>query len=433
VKRGVKRCGGGLALFLLAVCAGFVSLSGGASGYAYGNPSQWESPPAFTVTAPEPGPSRPEFDFPGANPPESPLSESNPGMSGAPSDAAPAGDGTEQATILPSPSPTPIPTPDPRPVTAAVGGDVLLLGRIGNHIARGEYEAVLSPDLAELMRSSDVCLVNLETSVSTRGAPIEDKEYAFRSAPEHLDFLTRWLGVDAVSIANNHTLDYGFDAFSDTIDHLDSYGIGHIGGGSDIIAAASPYIAEQSGIRVAFFAANQILPYTDWMAGTGSPGQLITRDAKNLGALGAAIEEARQTCDYIAVYMHWGLELEKTPYARQTSVARALIDAGADVVIGAHPHVVQSFEFYNVKPIIYSTGNFLFNANHPETVVILLDFKPAGGGVGVRALPCRVSGALTYALEGDEARQLLDKWEGISDGVVFADDGLMSPSATAST
>jgi poly-gamma-glutamate synthesis protein (capsule biosynthesis protein) len=123
--------------------------------------------------------------------------------------------------------------------------------------------------------------------------------------------------------------------------------------------------------------------------------------------------------------MHWGIELDAIPYERQTSVARALVDAGADVVIGAHPHVVQSFEYYNGKPIIYSIGNFLFNANNPDIAVVFLRFGVAERSVTVEVAPARVQGTLTSALDAAAGRRLLDAWEAISPGVAFGDDGIM--------
>jgi poly-gamma-glutamate synthesis protein (capsule biosynthesis protein) len=314
----------------------------------------------------------------------------------------------------------------PPELTVAVGGDVLPLGRIGAKISAGEYDAVLDPATAERLREADVTMINLETSVSTRGTPIPDKEFTFRSPPENLVFLTEWLGADVVSVANNHTLDYGWDAFHDTMTHLDEYGIAHIGAGENVAQAAAPYVFEKDGIKIAFFAANQILNYTDWTAGTEKPGLLIAREPANLGALGDAMAQARGECDYIVVYMHWGKELDKEPHERQTATARALLDAGADVVIGSHPHVVQSFAYYGGKPIIYSVGNFLFNALNPDTVVIFLRFG-SDGKVSVEAVPAHTSGTLTYALDPEGSRRLFDLWESISTGVAFGGDGIMSP------
>jgi hypothetical protein len=115
------------------------------------------------------------------------------------------------------------------------------------------------------------------------------------------------------------------------------------------------------------------MTYANWRSGTDSPGQLIAREPKEVEYLCAAVAEAKRTCDYAVVYMHWGIELDRTPSQRQTSSARALVDAGADVVIGAHPHVVQTFELYDGKPILYSVGNFLFNSLNNIYALITFD------------------------------------------------------------
>jgi poly-gamma-glutamate synthesis protein (capsule biosynthesis protein) len=377
------------------------------------------------VTLPE----SPDTDAPPSGISESTDSATSPTPDAAPSSETDAMSPGTSPTPTPSPTPSPSPSPSPAPpeITVAVGGDVLPLGRIGAKVAAGEYDAVLDPGTAERLRAADVTMINLETSVSTRGSPIPDKAFTFRSPPENLSLLTEWLGADVVSLANNHTLDYGWDAFYDTLTHIDNSGMARIGAGADVEEAARPYIYEKDGLSVAFFAANQILPYTSWQAGPEKAGQLIARDPKNLGALGSAMARAREFCDYIVVYMHWGIELDKKPYERQVSTARALIDAGADVVIGAHPHIVQSFEFYKGKPIIYSVGNFLFNALNPDTVVIFLSFGGESGGVRVEALPARTSGTLTSALDEEGRRRLFTAWENISSGVTFSADGAMLP------
>ncbi|MDR3277536.1 MAG: CapA family protein [Oscillospiraceae bacterium] len=331
---------------------------------------------------------------------------------------------TATAALAPE---TPEPTPEPISVTVAVGGDVLPDGRIGAQIQAGTYENILDPALAERMRAADVTMVNLETSVSVRGAPIPEKAYTFRSPPDNLSLLTDWLGTDVVSLANTHTFDYGWDAFFDTLEKTDAYGLAHIGAGNNIAEAAEPYIAEVDGVWIAFFAANQIMTYTNWRSGENSPGQLIVREPGEIEYICAAVAEAKRTCDYAVVYMHWGIELDKTPSQRQTSVARALIDAGADVVIGAHPHVVQTFELYNGKPILYSVGNFLFNSLNPDTMVVFLHIDDEG--LRVETVPCVIRGTLTAPADADDRARLFENWRNISPGCDFTERGFLRDAA----
>ncbi|MDR2421170.1 MAG: CapA family protein [Oscillospiraceae bacterium] len=318
------------------------------------------------------------------------------------------------------PKPEILPAPPPPPVVIAVAGDVLTGERIGPRIEAGEYGSVLDEETATLFREADIAVVNLETSVSERGSPA-DKTYTFRSPPENLAFLRDYLGIDAVSLANNHTLDYGRDAFRDTLEHTRRYGMAPFGAGGSLAEAAAPYIAEAGRLKIAFFASNQILPAASWAAGADTAGQLVTKDPGNLGALADGILSARETCDYIIVYMHWGIERDTLPNDVQKRTARALIDLGADIVIGAHPHVIQSFEYYNGKPIAYSLGNFIFNSRNPETAALFITLD--GGEVSLRVVPCKMNGTLTYAAGEEDARALLEKWSGLSRGCEFTPGG----------
>ncbi|NLB29772.1 MAG: CapA family protein, partial [Clostridiales bacterium] len=185
------------------------------------------------------------------------------------------------------------------------------------------------------------------------------------------------------------------DAFYETLDTLREYDITPFGAGENLAEAAAPYIAEIGDVKIAFFASNQILPAVSWRAGDASPGQLVSKDPNNLGALADGILAAKETCDFVIVDMHCGIERDTLPNSVQNTTARILIDLGADIVIGAHPHVVQSFEMYNGKPIAYSLGNFIFNSRNPQTLLLLITIEH-GGKITLEAVPCKMAGTLTY-------------------------------------
>jgi hypothetical protein len=304
------------------------------------------------------------------------------------------------------------------PITVALGGDVMLAGAMGARLKSGGAGAVISPGLAGLFRSADITMVNLESAVSDLGEPWPEKDFAFRAEPFILDFLRDTLAVDVVSLANNHTIDYGFDAFFDTMERLDAYGIGYVGGGHNLEEAMTPHVVEVSGVSVAFLAASQVAPNMEWYARKNSPGLLMAYDPM---LIVEAVKSARELYDYVIVYMHWGKEHQNEPVTAQTNTAHKLINAGADAVIGAHPHCIQSFEIYKGKPIAYSLSNFMMRNNYNNTAVVLLHLLD--GKVEMEIIPCRTEGGIYNDFAGaQQARELRDFWQSISPGGVIGED-----------
>ena len=304
------------------------------------------------------------------------------------------------------------------PITVALGGDVMLAGTMGARLKSGGPDAVISPELAALFRAADIAMINLESPVSNLGEPWPEKDFAFRAEPFVLDFLRDSLGVNVVSLANNHSIDYGFEAFADTIDRLEAYEIGYAGGGADLSEAMAPWVVEVGGATVAFLAASQVAPNMAWYAKKNSPGLLMAYDPT---LIVEAVREARELYDYVIVYMHWGKEHQSEPTAAQTGAARKMIDAGADAVIGSHPHCIQSFEVYNGKPIAYSLGNFLMRNNYDHTAVVLL--RLLDGRAELEIVPVRVEGMLYNDFAGERrARELRAFWRSISPGAEIGDD-----------
>ena len=328
-------------------------------------------------------------------------------------------------TPSPTPEPAPEPTPPPPPIKLIVAGDVLTGEKIGPHIVADNYDKILDEVTAERFRNADVVMINLETAVSKRGTPIPDKAYTFRSPPENLAFLRDYLGVDIGSLANNHALDYGRDAFEDTLVHMREYGIEPIGGGMNLDEAAAPWIVEVGDVTIAFFASNQILPAVSWTATDSRSGQLVTRDPSNLGILEKNIRTAVEECDYVIVYMHWGIELDRRPNDMQKRTAHALADMGVDIVIGSHPHVIQSLEYYNDTPIIYSLGNFIFNSRNPETAYMEVTLD--NGEMTIQLIPCKMNAQLTYPVDGEAAAELLAKWTDLSIKARLDESGFLLP------
>ncbi|ANH70288.1 poly-gamma-glutamate biosynthesis protein [Mitsuaria sp. 7] len=242
------------------------------------------------------------------------------------------------------------PAPSAAAVQIAWMGDVMLADGPGRVIARGHdpFGAVMGA-----MKGADLRIANLECVVATGGRPI-DKPWTFRAHPRVLDVLRRH--VDAVSLANNHSGDFGPEAFAQMLTRLDRAGLPHFGGGTDLRSAHRPVIIERQGLRIALLGYNEMFP-RQFEAGPDSPG-IAWADEEQIVA---DIDAARAQADVVIPFMHWGEEHSETSHARQRALARVMIRAGADAVVGTHPHVRQDTEVIDGKPVIYSLGNFVFD------------------------------------------------------------------------
>jgi poly-gamma-glutamate capsule biosynthesis protein CapA/YwtB (metallophosphatase superfamily) len=302
------------------------------------------------------------------------------------------------------------------PVSLIFTGDVNLNEPITSNYARSGLNGVLSPDLQELLKSADVLTINNEFSFSTRGQAMAGKEYTYRVDPEYVSILNE-MGVDCGSIANNHTLDYGKEAFSDTITTLHNAGISTIGGGNSYSEAAAPFVFTKNGETFAIIAASRVIAAEDWNIDNSTPGMLTTYDP---GELINEIKKAKSSYDHVLVEVHWGKEYQDRPEDYQVDFSHKYIDAGADAVIGMHPHVLQSIEFYNGKPIFYSLGNFMFFRNN--TILAAVKLEISGETTTCQIIPAYATNSKTYlasAANSSEstAESVYNHLESISTGV----------------
>lgn len=247
---------------------------------------------------------------------------------------------------------------EPEPsVTLVFAGDILLDSLPGKAIEQGRDP--FAP-FARILDSADLRIGNLECVVATSGEP-EDKNYTFRAHPRTLVTLKRHF--DAVSLANNHSGDFGRPAFAEMLDLLDKQGILHFGGGRNLREAHVPLIVERHGLRIALLGYDEFLP-RNFEADYDAPGVAWSEDEQVIDDIRNA--RALHHADLVIPFMHWGWERERAANARQRRLARIMIDAGADAVIGGHPHVTQDIEYYKGKPVIYSLGNFLMDGFDEE-------------------------------------------------------------------
>jgi len=248
---------------------------------------------------------------------------------------------------------------DASTVSIAFVGDIMLDDGPGKALARGVDP--FAP-FADHLARADLRIGNLECVVATQGSAEPDKPYAFRAHPRSLAVLKRHF--DAVSLANNHSGDYGPEAFRQMLGLLAARQLPYFGGGPDLARAHAPLVLERRGLRIAFLGYNEFFPRS-FEADFDKPGIAWSEDEQ----VRLDIERARRQyrADLVIPFMHWGWEKERRPSERQRQLARLMIDAGAGLVVGGHPHVTQGVELYQGKPIVYSLGNFVFDGfDYPE-------------------------------------------------------------------
>ena len=283
---------------------------------------------------------------------------------------------TVEPTHSPTSSRTPVVPASSEPVapsiepdsgaTLAFVGDIMLGRSLGARIDRGEGDTIFaSVDI--ILQAADLTIGNLECALGTGGTKAP-KAYTFLAPPEAARLL-RNAGFDLMSLANNHSLDYGLEVFDQTGKILTENGIRFIGAGADEIQARAPARFEAGGVRIALLAyADVPVEYLskfdarDWSAGPSTPGISWADDEKIKQDLLALDGEA----DLIVVLFHFGTEGLEAPDKRQIQLSRLAVDYGADVIVGSHPHMVQNVEQYKDGWIFYSLGNFVFDGFEGE-------------------------------------------------------------------
>ena len=281
------------------------------------------------------------------------------------------------------------------------GGDVLIKASTESIYKNNGVTGLVSEEILAEMQNADIMMVNHEFQFSTRGEPMEDKQFTFQTDPKNVQILLD-LGIDIVSLANNHSLDFGQDALQDTFVTLDEAGILYAGAGDSKERAEELQVIEVNGKKFGFLAATRVIPVAGWDVRNKQPGLFTTYDDTRLVE---RIRESKEECDFLAVYVHWGIEREEYPEEYQNVIAKHCVEAGADVIIGAHPHVLQGIEFIDEKPVFYSLGNYIFNSNIPKTMLVKVVIK-ADDTVEYSLIPAFATNGRTQAMEGTEAEKL---------------------------
>lgn len=232
-------------------------------------------------------------------------------------------------------------------------GDVMLAGRWGDELKKRGFQLSFAYMTDEL-KKGDITLANLEMPLASSGVEFTDKKFRFRGDPAVASAL-KSSGINLVTLANNHIMDFGADALKETEQHLEEAEIAWIGAGENLSEARKMALYNVKGKKIAFLGYSLTQP-TEFFAGKTRPG--TTPGVEKIFV--EDIKSARRQADYVIVSFHWGTEGTSEIQEYQRVIAHKVIDAGADVIIGHHPHVLRGIERYKKGIIFYSLGNFVF-------------------------------------------------------------------------
>lgn len=274
------------------------------------------------------------------------------------------------------------------------------------------------------MRSADVFMLNNEFPFSTRGTPTEGKTFTFRANPSNIEMYAQ-LGVDLVSLANNHAYDYGEEALLDTFSTLEEAGIPYVGAGRNIDEAKKPVYVIANGMKIAVVSATQIernaVPDTKEATLTNA-GVLRCMDP---AALLEVIAQAKANSDFVILYIHWGTESQETTDWLQDKQAPIYAEAGVDLIIGDHPHCLQKIDYISGVPVVFSLGNYWFNSKTQNTCLVEVGITEEGLK-SLQFIPCRQENCRTRQLEGAEKEEVLNYMRRLSPNIQIDSEGYVS-------
>ena len=255
------------------------------------------------------------------------------------------------------------PTGSGQAVTLAFAGDTNFNNQLG--ALRSSPGTVLSA-IAPTLSAADVTMLNLEAALGTGGSP-QPKKFTFQVPAQAIDAV-KAAGVDVVTMANNHGMDFGPVGFADSLRIERESGFPILGIGADDTEAYTPWVTEAKGQRIGFIGANDIFDdnlRSAWTAAPGHPG-LASAEEAHQERLAQEVRTLRPEVDTLVVFLHYGTETQLCPNARQKELVELLTGAGADIVVGSHPHRLQGVGYHGQQFVAYSLGNFAFQANSPE-------------------------------------------------------------------
>ena len=315
--------------------------------------------------------------------------------------------------------------PEKETVTFTFAGDVLLddsYAIMSNYRMKdNKLEECVELPLLEKMRNADVCVINNEFTYTERGSASPNKTFTFRAKPANVEILKE-MGVDTVSLANNHVYDFGEEGLLDTLDTLETAGISYTGSGRNIEEASKILYYKNSSMTISLVCATQIErqqnPNTKEATAT-APGTFRCYESEKLLE---RIKEADESSDVVIAYLHWGTESTHDVDWRQTALAEECAAAGADIIVGAHPHVIQGIGYEGEVPVFYSLGNFWFSSKNLDSALLTLEIGP-DGLVSSQFQPCLTRNSITLEATGGEKERILSLMGRLSPEAVIDENG----------
>jgi poly-gamma-glutamate synthesis protein (capsule biosynthesis protein) len=275
-------------------------------------------------------------------------------------------------------------------ITLSFVGDILLAGSSGRRALEFGMDYPLKK-VAPILKNDDLTLANLECALTgkiiTRNVRVgKERRFIFKTPPK-LGQVLKEGGVDIVTLANNHSLNGGIKGLRETMETLGKLDIAYCGAGENFEEAHKARIINLKGRKIAF------LGYND-LEGAAAQSSLPQRAfSKNSDQVIKDVQKTRKNADLVIVTFHWGIELQQKPTSRQINLAHKSIDAGADIVIGHHPHCLQPIEIYQNKIICYSLGNFVFDNSRPlcaKTMILQIIYDSETKKQEIKKIPCYI-------------------------------------------
>lgn len=289
---------------------------------------------------------------------------------------------------------------------------------------RGSIRACFSAETLREMEEADIFMLNNEFTYTNRGEPTPGKAFTFRAKPENAAMLHE-LGVDIVSLANNHAYDYGEISLLDTLATLEGIDMPYVGAGRNLAEASGIVYFQAGSQKIAFLSGTQIermTPPDTKGASENTPG--VFRCLTEMEIFDK-IAEAKENSDFVVVYIHWGTEKTDQLDWAQPGMAKSLAQAGADLIVGDHAHVLQPLANVEGVPTIYSLGNYWFNSSTLNTCLVKVTLKD-GEMQSFQFLPALQSGCYTKLLSGAEKEAVLEYMRGISGTVAIDAEGYVT-------